>query len=128
MPTSTSTQEVIDRFNRAFAEHDPSLFDDLVATDCVMETIQPAPDGERHEGQAANVAFWRQLAADRSVWFDIEETVVVGDRATIRWRFNFGNGQSVRGVNLIRVRDGRIAEALAYAKAPAITPLPAEVK
>jgi ketosteroid isomerase-like protein len=119
-----STQDVVDRFNRAFAEHDPSLLDGIVAADCVMETIQPAPNGERMEGGEVNLKFWRQLAADRSVSFDIEETIVMGDRVNIRWRFNFGDGQSVRGVNLVRVRDGQIVEALAYAKAPAVAPLP----
>jgi ketosteroid isomerase-like protein len=118
------TAEVINRFNRGFQEHDPSVFVDLVADDCVMETIQPAPDGERHESYAANHRFWQQLAADRSVWFDIEDTVVMGEHATIRWRLNFNDGGSVRGVNLLRVRDGRIIEALAYAKSPGVAPLP----
>lgn len=118
------TLDAVNRFNRAFQEHDPSAFVDLVAQDCVMETIQPAPDGERYEGYAANLQFWQQLAADRSVLFDIEDTVVMGDRATIRWRLNFDHGGSVRGVTLLRVRDGRIVEALAYAKSPGTAPLP----
>ena len=43
-----------------------------------------------------------------------------GDRATIRWRYRFGAGDenSVRGVNLMEVRDGKIVEALGYVKAP----------
>ena len=85
-----------------------------------------APDGERYEGYEANLRFWQHLAADRSVWFDIEDTVVMGDHATIRWRFNFSDGGSVRGVNLLRVRDGRIIEALAYAKSPSVAPLPGD--
>jgi hypothetical protein len=49
----------------------------------------------------------------------------MGDRANIRWRFNFADGDSVRGVSLIRVHNGRIAEALAYAKTPGQSaPLP----
>lgn len=49
----------------------------------------------------------------------------MGDRAIIRWRFNFGDGGSVRGVNLMHVRDGRIVEALGYAKTPGQSaPLP----
>ena len=38
------TAEVIQRFNRAFEEHDPTLLADIVGQECVMETIQPAPD------------------------------------------------------------------------------------
>jgi ketosteroid isomerase-like protein len=119
------TSEVIRRFNQAFQDHDPAIFEDLIASDCVMETIQPAPDGARYEGYDANLQFWQALAADRVAHFEVEETVVMGDRANILWRFHFGDGGSVRGVSLMRVRDGRIVEALAYSKSPGQSaPLP----
>jgi ketosteroid isomerase-like protein len=117
--------EIMQRFNRAFLEHDPSMLADLIAEDCVMESIQPAPDGTRYEGRAACLAFWQALAADRVAYFELEDTAAMGDRAIIRWRYNFGDGGSVRGVNLMRVRDGRIVEALGYAKSPGQSaPLP----
>lgn len=50
--------------------------------------------------------------------FNVEDTVAMGDRAIIRWRFNFGDGASLRGANLMRVRDGQIIEALGYSKVP----------
>lgn len=119
------TAEIMRRFNQAFQEHNPALLTDIIALDCVMETIQPAPDGTRYEGYDANLAFWQALANDRVAHFDVEETIVMGDRANILWRFNFGDGSSVRGVSLMRVRDGRIVEALAYSKSPAQSaPLP----
>jgi ketosteroid isomerase-like protein len=119
------TTEIMQRFNRAFLEHDPDLLPDLIAPDCVMESIQPAPNGTRYEGYDACLAFWQALAADRDSSFELEEIAAGGDRATIRWRFHFGEGQSVRGVNLMRVRDGRIVEALGYSKVPGETaPLP----
>lgn len=90
-----------------------------------MESIQPAPDGTCYEGYDVCLAFWQALAADPIAYFEVEDTVVMGDRATIRWRFNFGDGGSVRGVNLMRVRDGRIVEALGYSKSPGqAAPLP----
>jgi hypothetical protein len=48
----------------------------------------------------------------------VEDVVVFGDRANIRWRYRSGPGlsQSIRGVTLMRLRDGLIVEALAYAK------------
>jgi hypothetical protein len=51
--------------------------------------------------------------------------VISGDRATIRWRYRFGAGEddSVRGVSLVKVRDGKIAEVLAYGKTPAVSDL-----
>ncbi|HTV71376.1 MAG TPA: nuclear transport factor 2 family protein [Rhizobiaceae bacterium] len=119
------TSEVIRRFNQAFQDHDRSIFAELVAPDCVMESIQPAPDGTRYEGYEVNLAFWQAMAADRVNRFEVEDTVVMGDRANILWRFHFGDGGSVRGVSLMRVRAGRIVEALAYAKVPGqAAPLP----
>jgi ketosteroid isomerase-like protein len=114
------TAEVIDRFNQAFQQHDGSGLSDLIAEDCVMESIQPAPDGTRYEGHDACLSFWQELAADSSSAFEVEEVVVHGDRATIRWRYRFGAGDeaSVRGVNLMHVRDGKIVEALGYVKTP----------
>jgi hypothetical protein len=46
----------------------------------------------------------------------LEETFVAGDRATIRWRLWMADGNSLRGVNLMRVADGRIVEAMGYVK------------
>lgn len=119
------TSEIVRRFNQAFLEHEPALLKDLVGPDCVMESIQPAPNGTRYEGYDACLAFWEALAADRAAWFDVEDTVTMGDRAIIWWRFNFGDGGSLRGVNVMRVRDGRIVEALGYSKVPdQAAPLP----
>ena len=40
-----------------------------------------------------------------------------GDRAVIRWRLHAPEAP-FRGVNLMRVRDGKIVEALGYGKRP----------
>jgi ketosteroid isomerase-like protein len=122
---SNDTAEIMRRFNQAFHDHQPELLTDLIAPDCVMESIQPAPNGTRYEGYDACLAFWQALASDKVAWFELEDTVAMGDHATIRWRFHFGDGGSVRGVNVMRVRDGRIVEALGYAKSPGqAAPLP----
>jgi ketosteroid isomerase-like protein len=116
--SAPDTEEVMRRFNQAFADHDPTAIPGLIAQDVVMESMQPAPDGTRYEGYDVNLAFWQALAADRSTRFENEEMTAIGDRAIIRWRIHFGDSQSMRGVTLLRVRDGRIAEALAYSKVP----------
>lgn len=112
------TSDVIARFNQAFERHDASLLENLIAEDCVMESVEPAPDGTRVVGRAANLKFWRNLANNKDGAFAVEDVVVFGDRANIRWRYRFGPGlsQSVRGVTLMRLRDGLIVEALGYAK------------
>jgi ketosteroid isomerase-like protein len=120
-----ATAEVVQRFLTAFQSKDRAAIRDLVATDCLMEAMQPAPDGLRVEGYEANVAFWQAMVADPNGTFEVEDVVISGDRAINRWRYRFGAGEgnTVRGVTLIRVHDGKIAEALAYAKTPAVTDL-----
>jgi ketosteroid isomerase-like protein len=114
------TTEIMRRFNDAFLQHQPEALDALIADDCVMESIQPAPNGARYEGRDACLSFWQALASDTSSHFELEDVTVAGDRAVIRWRYHFGVGEenSVRGVNLMRVHDGQIVEALGYAKVP----------
>jgi ketosteroid isomerase-like protein len=111
-----ATAEIMRRFNEAFLTHDPSGLEELIAEDCVIENTAPAPDGARLVGRDACLENWRRIATQAGTRFDVEETVAAGERATIRWRFHFGEGQSIRGVNLMRVRNGRIVEAMGYVK------------
>lgn len=115
---SSKNLQVLQRFNQAFVEHDASLLDDLISEDCAMESVEPAPDGTRHVGRTACLAFWKNLASSRDGQFE-EEDIITGDEyGIIRWRFRFGPGlsQSVRGVNVMRLRDGLITEAHGYVK------------
>ena len=57
-----TTDAVIDRFNRAFQERDATLLVDVIAPDCVMESIQPAPDGTRYEGKIVEAAGYSKTA------------------------------------------------------------------
>jgi hypothetical protein len=114
-----TTAEVIDRFNGAFQRHDPAALADLVAEDCVLENTQPAPDGSRHEGRRACLEVWQAIAGNPATRFDLEAVEVLGERAIIQWRSWWGRApcDSVRGVNLMRVRGGLIVEGLGYTKA-----------
>jgi ketosteroid isomerase-like protein len=113
---SEKTAEIMRRFNDAFQKYDPSGLPDLVAEDCIIENTVPAPDGTRHTGRDACVKLWQGIAGDRSGRFDVEDVFAAGERATIRWRYWRGDGSSIRGVNLMRVRDGLIVEAMGYLK------------
>lgn len=117
-PKIRDTAAVLHQFNEAFVKYDASLLEDLVAEDCVMESVEPAPEGTRFEGRSACLAFWQKLASDRSGAFTAEEILAFGDRGTIRWRYRLGPGlsRSVRGVTLMRLRDGQIVEAFGYSK------------
>ena len=112
----TDTAAVIDQYNAAFLERAPEKLVDLIAPDCVMEGTGPAPDGHVWTGYDECLAGWQSLASDPAVRFEVEHVDVDADRAVIRWRLNAA--ESFRGVNLMRVRDGKIVEALGYGKRP----------
>ena len=111
------TAEIMRRFNDGFQRHDSSVFPELVGDDCVIENTGPAPDGARILGRKACVELWQGIATSPAIRFDLEDVIVRGDRAMIFWRLHHGNdGDSVRGVNLMRVQGGRIVEGRGYVK------------
>jgi hypothetical protein len=115
---SEVTLETIERFNRAFEAHRPEDLDDLIGEGCVLENTAPAPDGERYEGREACLDFWKGIASSPSLVFKAEEISAMGDRGIIRWLLHWSEAEAdrVRGVNIMRVRDGKIVEGLGYVK------------
>jgi len=117
---TAATVTTIERFNEAFNRHDVDAVMAAMTADCVFESTEP-PDGERHEGQPAVRAFWERFFASTPVdAFTTEELIVAGDLAVVRWSFRWapdGDGPGhVRGVDVIRVRGGQVAEKLSYVK------------
>ena len=113
-----ATLEVIGRFNDVFNRHDVDGVMALMTADCVFENTLPAPDGERFEGAGPVRAFWQRFfQSTPGARFETEEVFGVGDRAVVRWVFRWDDqGGHVRGVDVQRVRNGRVAEKLAYVK------------
>jgi steroid delta-isomerase-like uncharacterized protein len=115
-----TTRGVVNRFNEAFNRHDADAVASLLTDDTVFEDTSPAPDGQRIEGKAAVVEFWRGwFARNSDAKFDAEEMIVSGDRAVVRWVYRkVRNGQPwhIRGVDVFTVRDGKVAAKLAYVK------------
>jgi ketosteroid isomerase-like protein len=123
LPTPTqdaqarATLTAVERFNDAMNRHDVDAAMALMTDDCLFENTSPAPDGARYQGQAAVRAFWTDLfRSTPDARFEAEEVFATGDRCTVRWRYTFNGTSHVRGVDIIRVRDGKIAEKLAYVK------------
>jgi hypothetical protein len=112
------TSEIIQQFNDAFQQHNPALLEEIIAEDCFIKNTHPTPNGELLLGREACLSNWQGLAAARDTHFDLEEVFVAGDRAIIRWRYSWGERESnsLRGVNLMRVRDGQVVEAMGYVK------------
>jgi ketosteroid isomerase-like protein len=111
---------VVERFNAAFNRHDVDAIMAEMTEDCVFESTRPTPDGERFVGQLRVRAFWESFfQRSPQARFETEELIVAGDRCAVRWVYHWvrdGNAGHVRGVDLFRVRDGRVAEKLSYVK------------
>ncbi len=113
--TTADTLRVIEDFAAAFDAKDIDRIMSHMADDCVFESTSP-PDGERHVGHNAVRAAWQRLFADAAhARFTTESRFVYGDRAVVLWRYDWGDGH-VRGVDILLVRDGLVAEKLSYVK------------
>lgn len=118
---ATATIEVIKRFNDALNRHDVNAVMALMTDDCVFENTYPPPDGTRYQGQAAVRGFWEDmLRSSPDARFTTEEMVAAGDRGTVRWRYDYtdeaGVKGHIRGIDLFRIQDGKVAEKLSYVK------------
>ena len=120
---STNAQsilEVVGRFNEAFNRHDVDGVMATLTEDCVFENTNPAPDGKRFHGQAEVRAFWEALfQSSPDALFEAEEIFAAGDRCVVRWIYRKtrdGQPWHLRGVDVFRVRDRKVAEKLAYVK------------
>jgi ketosteroid isomerase-like protein len=123
---TSSTLAAVARFNAAFDRHDVDGVMAAMTDDCVFENTGPAPDGERYTGAADVREFWdRFFRSNPRATFVAEEQFAAGDRCVVRWRYEWGDTQPaeptsgvhhVRGVDIFRVRGGRVAEKLCYVK------------
>jgi ketosteroid isomerase-like protein len=109
------------RFSAAFERGDIESIMAHMTDDCVFEATGPAPDGTRHEGAEAVRQVWEELfSTTRDASFTEEELFVDGERGVLRWRFSWSNEDGtpghVRGVDVVRLRDGKVCEKLSYVK------------
>jgi ketosteroid isomerase-like protein len=116
-----ATLAAVERFNVAFNRHDVDAVMAAMTEDCVFENTSPAPDGERYAGQAAVRACWAHFfGASPHAAFETEEIFAAGDRCVVRWRYRWidqnGKHGHIRGVDVFRVREGKVAEKFAYVK------------
>lgn len=115
------TLEAIQRFNEAFNRHDVDGVMAAMTEDCLFENTSPPPDGERYSGQAAVRAFWEQFfTSSPHATFETEDIFAGGDRCVVCWRYRWveqdGKQGHIRGVDVFRVREGKVAEKFAYVK------------
>jgi len=118
---SAITLAAVQHFGELFNRQDLAGLMALLSDNSVFENTYPPPDGARHEGQAAiGKAFADFFHASPQARFQSEEIFAAGDRCVVRWVYQWtderNNPGHVRGVDLFRVQDGKIAEKLSYVK------------
>lgn len=119
--TEAVTLATVERFNDALNRHDVDGMMAMMSQDCVFENTFPAPDGTRFSGQAEVRGFWEEFfRSSPRANIQAGEIIVAGERCTVLWTYRWGGNDAqqghVRGVDVIRVRDGKIVEKLSYVK------------
>lgn len=117
--TPDTAASVVARLITMFRAHNPTGLGDLLAEDCVLYTTGPAPAGGTVAGAGACEAHWTRIILNTVGTFEVEEEYLAGGSVIQQWRFvDTASGELLqRGVNLFRVKDGRIYEAHGYVKA-----------
>lgn len=111
------TLAAVRSFSEAFARRDVNAVMERMTPDCIFEHAIPAPDGGRFVGQTAvRAAFIDFFATNPNASFEVEETLVTDNRVITRWTRTAPT--RMRGVDIYRVQDGRVAEKLSYSKRP----------
>jgi predicted SnoaL-like aldol condensation-catalyzing enzyme len=117
--TNLETRAAIERFNEAVARKDVEALRAAITADCIFESPAP-PDGKRYVGSSMVDVFAKFFALDGEGPFDVEEIFTAGDRAIVRWTHPWehsdGERGHVRGIDVFRVVDGKVAEKLSYVK------------
>jgi uncharacterized protein (TIGR02246 family) len=112
---TTNALAVVEKFGAAWADHDLETSLSMITDDCVFESTGPAPDGVRHVGRDAIRAAWQPIFDDANSRFEVDDTVVAGDRVVQLWRYDWGAGH-IRGIDVFRVRGDKVSEKFAYVK------------
>jgi uncharacterized protein (TIGR02246 family) len=126
MPSTTADDVIaanialVHKGDAAVNARDVEAFLALMTDDVVWESTSP-PDGERLQGKAAVRAGGEAFfSGSPSARFETEEVVATADRAFARWTYHWtdeaGKAGHVRGIDVYRFRDGKIAEILSYVK------------
>lgn len=117
---NATTIAAVERFNAAFNSHAVDSVMEAMTDDCLFENTAPPPDGTRFEGAKNVRSYWEKFfAANPDAHFEAEEMFACGDRCVVRWVYRKtkdGHPWHLRGVDIFKVREGKVAEKLSYVK------------
>ena len=116
----TAIRTVLD-FNEALNRHDVSAMMRLMSEDCIYESPGPAPEGTVFKGKASITQFWQEhFSQSPTAHYQIEDVFSFGERCILHGKYSgadtAGREQTIRRVDVFRVRSGLICEQLAYVK------------
>jgi uncharacterized protein (TIGR02246 family) len=109
--------DVIERFNEAFNRHDIEAVMGLMTDDVVFENTS----GGRFDGrESVRAVLVRAFELMLTGWFETEKAIALGDHVVVLWSYALEKQDPerghIRGADIFRVRDGRVAEKLSYVK------------
>ena len=119
--SSDATVAAVDRFNEAFNRHDVDAVMAAMTDDCVFENTSP-PNGQRYEGQDAGARRRGRSSSPRrpprtsTARTSSRPATAASCSGATRGRTTTARPSALRGVDVIRVRDGKVAEKFAYVK------------
>lgn len=117
---TSSTVSAVNRFNAAVNQQDVDAVMAAMTDDCIFENTSPSPDGTRYEGYQPVKEFWEKFFHNSpTARFATEEMIAFEDRCIVRWVYHKtkeGVPWHLRGIDLFRVENGKIAEKLSYVK------------
>ena len=112
--------DIITRFEEGFNTGDVDALMASMTEDTIFEHIAPpAASVGRHIGQDAVRAVWESMPEHfPNAHFRIDDIFASGDRCTCRYTLTFDNAsggrETRRGVDVFRMREGKICEKLTY--------------
>lgn len=112
---------IVSQFNEALNDANIEAMMELTTEGTIFENTSPSPDGERYEGKTKVRAFWEDFfRSSTSARIEIEEKFSTDTRCIMRWTYHWKNTQGgeghIRGVDIYRIENKRIAEKLSYVK------------
>jgi ketosteroid isomerase-like protein len=107
--------EIAAAFQAAWDAHDLDAVLALVTEDCAFDSARSGPGDPPVAGHEALRAAWAPSFAKGGPPFEVEDCFAAGDRVVQLWVYR-GGDRVVRGVDVFRVRDGRICEKSGYVK------------
>lgn len=120
MTNTEATLAVVTRFENGFNARDWDATMADMTEDCVFEHVAPAAASfGRHEGQEAVRAVWESMDHHFPGFTqEIHGIFASGNQAccryVLRWKNADGTDGALHGVDVLTVRDGKIAEKLTY--------------